>query len=467
MTRHAHARAESARQEIAAGKNARRELPLDRLGDWLPPADRRDPIAILEEQGQTRDRDLLPIRFGRMLASPFAFFRGAAAVMARDLAATPNTGVHAQICGDAHIANFGGFASPEQTLVFDLNDFDETLPGPWEWDVKRMAASVEIAGRQNRVSTKKRRRAVKAAAIAYQSAIHEFAGWGYLDVWYARLDTREIATRWGARIKTDTRRRIRRAGARAKDHTDALERLTESKHGEVRFRSAPPLVERIEQLLPPDEAALYANKLLQNLRNYAGSLTDDRRKILEQFVYRDVARRVVGIGSVGIRTSVVLLMGKETAEPLVLQVKEAGPSVLEKYVARSPYAHHGRRVVEGQRLMQATSDTLLGWTRGAGVDGLVRDYYVRQLWNRKVAPDLGAMRPSDLRVLGEMCAWTLARAHARTASRIAIASYIGGGDRFATGISEFAAAYADQNEHDYADLAAAIRSGRIIARREV
>ena len=387
--------------------------------------------------------------------------------MARDLAAMPNTGIQAQICGDAHIANFGGFASPERTLVFDINDFDETLTGPWEWDVKRLAASLEIAARQNGVPSNKRRRAVKACAVAYQEAMHEFADSGYLDVWYAQLDTSEIESRWGTRMKSRMRNRIRTAASRGRGHQDAVERLAESKHGETRFRSAPPLVERIEQLLPPDEAEIYANKLLQNLRNYAASLSDDRRKVLERFVFRDVARRIVGIGSVGIRTSVVLMTEQETAEPLVLQFKEAGPSVLEKHAGRSPYTHHGRRVVEGQRLMQANSDILLGWARGAGADGVVRDYYVRQLWDWKIAPDIDAMRPSDLRVLGEMCAWTLARAHARTASRIAIATYIGLGDRFANAVDGFADAYADQNDLDYLELVAAARSGRVIARSGV
>ena len=452
----------SAAEEAAAGRETRHRVPIDRLGRSLWVHDRPDPVTLLENQGSTRDLDLLPVRFGRMLTSPFAFYRGAAAIMAADLTKLPNTGFQAQVCGDAHVANFGGFVSPEHTIVFELNDFDETLPGPWEWDVKRLATSLEIAGRQGGLSDNKRRGVVRAAAGAYQSAMREFAESAYLDVWYARPDTREIARRWGDASRFRTGSRLDSPAARFRDNQRAYEKLSETRHGEVRLRNTPPIVQRVDDLMPADEAALYASAMQEILRAYAESLSDDRRRVLDKFAYRDVARKVVGVGSIGLRTSVVLLVGRETSEPLVLQVKEAGPSVLEPYLGRSAYSHHGRRVVEGQRLMQGSSDILLGWVRGAGMDGVVRDYYIRQLWDWRIAPEIESMTAADLNVMGRMCAWTLAHAHARTASRIAIAAYLGDSDRFATAIDEFSVAYGDQNQRDYESLLAAADRGRII-----
>jgi uncharacterized protein (DUF2252 family) len=400
-----------------------------------------------------------------MLTSPFAFYRGAAAIMARDLADTPDSGFRAQLCGDAHVSNFGGFASAERTLVFDINDFDETLPGPWEWDLKRLAASLEIAGREYRLSNKKRRKAIRAAVDEYQSAMHEFAGHGHLEIWYQQLDLGRIIERWGEQLSDVRRRTLAAAPARAKDNQRAFEKLTRREpDGKIRFAGAPPLVERTADLVAQPQARRVEREMLGYMQAYSESLNDDRRALLGKFTFSDLARKVVGVGSVGTRTNIVLMLGRNEADPLVLQVKEANESVLEPYVGRSVYRHHGRRIVEGQRLIQASQDILLGWVSGRGIDGVVHDYYVRQLWDWKVSAEIEGMKPRDLRALGQACAWTLARAHARSGDRVALSGYLDGRQGFSDAIDDFAIAYADQNQRDYAALVDAVKKGRITAR---
>jgi uncharacterized protein (DUF2252 family) len=453
------------KERVAAGRAARRRAPLEAHADWRPAPDRPDPVNLLEKQAETRIPELVPIRYGRMLTSPFAFYRGAAVIMARDLADTPDTGLRAQLCGDAHVSNFGGFASAERRLVFDINDFDETLPGPWEWDLKRLAASLEIAGRDYGLSRKKRRKVVSSAVDEYQSAMHDFAGHGHLQVWYEQLDLERMEQRWGQRLSGVRRTNLRSAQARAKDNQRALEKLTRRQvDGKIRFAGTPPLVGRISDLVADKQAHRLEREMQGYVRAYGESLSDDRRVILGRYTYADLARKVVGVGSVGTRTNIVLMLGRDDADPLVLQVKEATESVLEPYVGRSMYRQHGRRVVEGQRLIQASQDVLLGWVRGRGIDGFMHDYYVRQLWDWKVSPELEGMKPGDFRALGEACAWTLARAHARTGDRVAISGYLDGGEGFSEAIDEFARTYADQNERDHLALQDAVERGRITAR---
>ncbi|TMB43179.1 MAG: DUF2252 domain-containing protein [Chloroflexi bacterium] len=453
------------RERLAAGRAARKRAPLDVHGGWQPARDRPDPIGLLEKQAETRVPELVPIRYGRMLTSPFAFYRGAAAIMASDLAGTPDSGLRAQLCGDAHVSNFGGFASAERNLVFDINDFDETLPGPWEWDLKRLAASLEIAGRDYGLSKKKRRKIVRSVVNEYQSAMHDFAGHGHLEVWYEQLDLERIQQRWSQQLSGVRRRTLASAPARAKDNQRALEKLTRREvDGKIRFAGTPPLVERTSDLVAERQAQRLDREMQRYLDAYSESLTDDRRAILGRFTYSDLARKVVGVGSVGTRTNIVLMVGRDDTDPLVLQVKEANESVLEPYLGRSTYRQHGRRVVEGQRLIQASQDVFLGWVRGRGIDGLIHDYYVRQLWDWKVSPELEGMKPGDFRALGQACGWTLARAHARTGDRVAISGYLDGGRGFSDAIDEFALAYADQNERDHMALLEAVERGRITAR---
>lgn len=408
--------------------------------------------------------ELLPIRHGRMLASPFAFFRGAALVMAHDLASTPNTGLGVQLCGDAHLMNFGGFGSPERQLVFDLNDFDETLPGPWEWDLKRLAASLAVAGRECGFTDAERRTAVQRTARTYREVIGHFASMGNLAVWYSRLDAATLRTLKAARVGGRARRRVRQTAerARAHDHVRAFSKLTTVVDGTVRLVSRPPLVVRLAELLG-DDAADLSGAIAKLIAEYARSLPGDRRVLLDGFRVQDMALKVVGVGSVGTRCWVVLLRGRDHTDPLFLQVKEAGPSVLEPFLGKSTYANHGQRVVEGQRLMQAVSDVLLGWVRTTGIDGQRRDFYVRQLWDWKGSIDVTTMVPLGMALYGEVCAWTLARAHARSGDRVAIAGYLGSSDAFDRAMASFAESYADQNERDYDALRAAVRSGRLAA----
>jgi uncharacterized protein (DUF2252 family) len=449
-------------ERAAAGKAARSEAPRSTHAAWDPAAD-RDPLAILEQQARSRVPELVPIRHGRMAVSPFAFFRGAAAVMAADLAATPVSGLRVQACGDAHLSNFGAFAAPDRRLVFDLNDFDESLPGPWEWDVKRLAASFAIAGRENGFKGRERAAAVLSAARAYREAMRAFASQSNLEVWYARLDVEAVMGEIEAEPKLTAQVRKGVAKAQAKNSMRALEKLTHIVDGELRIRSEPPLIVPAEELMPADETRDLEQTLLRVLDSYRATLPGDRQHLLDGYRFRHLARKVVGVGSVGTRAWIVLLTGADDSDPLFLQAKEAEASVLEPYAGASRFENHGRRVVEGQRLMQAASDIFLGWCPAVGFDGGERDFYVRQLWDWKRSVEIERLTPHGLELYARMCGWTLARAHARSGDRIAIAAYLGGGDSFDKAITEFSEAYADQSERDHAALLAAIDSGRLAA----
>jgi uncharacterized protein (DUF2252 family) len=452
-------------ERATIGRTARAKTPRESHAAWEPPAERPDPIALLEEQARSRIADLVPIRYGRMLASPFAFYRGAAVIMAADLSTTPQSGIQAQLCGDAHLANFGGFASPERDLVFNINDFDETLPGPWEWDVKRLAASIEIAGRERAFSAKERRVCVLGAVEEYRRAMGEFATQSNLAVWHAMLNVAGIRQRWGQELQPKGRRRLeqRVAAAHAKDNVRAFERLTQRVDGQLQIVSSSPLVVRLEELLLAEEHRRLEDIVRDFIRSYRQTLLIDRRRLVEEYRYVDIARKVVGVGSVGTRAWIVLLVGRDESDPLFLQIKEAQASVLEPYVRVSRYAKHGERVVNGQRLIQAAPDIFLGWDHIQLGGDMPKDYYVRQLWDWKVSAEIETMTPRVLRVYAEICAWTLARAHARSGDRVAIAAYLGKNDAFAQAIAEFSVAYADQNERDYSALAEAVKSGRITA----
>ncbi len=453
-------------ERAARGKAARAEVPRSSHAAWDPPATRPDPVDVLEQQAPSRVADLVPIRYGRMLVSPFTFYRGAAAIMASDLSNTPRSGLLAQICGDAHISNFGVFAAPDRKLIFDVNDFDETLPGPWEWDVKRMAASIEIACRQRDLKPGRRRAAVTAAVREYRTAMRRFAGQGNLDVWYARLDEDDLVRRFESDVKDADVEDLRRAArkARGKDSLRALSKLTHEVDGELRFLSAPPLLVPIDELLPEGQAQDQTESLQGLIRTYRATLPADRRHLLETYRYVDLARKVVGVGSVGTRAWVVLLVGRDGQDPLVLQAKEAQASVLEPYIGASVYANHGERVVAGQRLMQAASDIFLGWEHLTGFDGVERDFYVRQLWDGKFSADVDNMPYERLVAYVKACGWTLARTHARSGDRVAIASYLGSGDTFDEAIATFSEAYGDQNLLDHRALLDAVDNGRVLAR---
>ena len=454
----------------ARGKSLRTAAPRSSHASWAPHADRPDPIALLEEQAAERVPELAPIRYARMSASPFAFYRGAAYVMASDLAGSPHTGIRVQLCGDAHLGNFGAFASPERRLLFDLNDFDETLPGPWEWDVKRLAASVAVAGRENTVKPKRRTAIVRELVSEYRHAIRRFAAAKTLDVWYAEASLRELRRLLRSSASGDRSRRLDQAVAkgRRKDSSRAFAKLAVLRNGEARIRADPPLIVPIADLLDPSAALrleLSARKLLES---YLGSLPGDRRRLLERYRYVDLARKVAGVGSVGTRCWVILLLGRDSSDPLFLQAKEASHSVLERFVGNSEFANQGQRVVEGQRLMQSASDIFLGWLRQPlGLEDLKpRDLYLRQLWDSKISADISVMRPSDLALYARLCAWTLARAHARSGDPIEIAGYLGSSEVFDRAIAAFAEAYADQNERDHAALLHAIATRRVQAEAE-
>jgi uncharacterized protein (DUF2252 family) len=452
-------------ERAGRGRAARRKSPRTSHAAFeLSPA--RDPVAILEAQSASRVPELVPLRYGRMLVSPFTFYRGAAAVMAFDLAGAPRTGLQAQLCGDAHLANVGGFASPERKLVIDLNDFDETLPGPFEWDVKRLAASFEIAGRNRNFTKSQRSRAVLTAVRSYREWMRRLAGMSNLEVWYAQLDVEAVEARLRDQQDRQQMKRVARSAAKArtKDSLKAFAKLTAEVDGERRIVSDPPLIVPIQELaaqagLP---AAGVTDELHDLYRKYRRTLLPDRRHLLEQFRWIDVARKVVGVGSVGTRCWIVLLAGRDSDDPFFLQVKEAGASVLEPYLGKSKYSNHGQRIVLGQRLMQSASDIFLGWVHSdRTLDGEPRDFYFRQLWDWKTSVDLDAILPRGLDLYGDVCGFLLARAHARSGDRVAIASYLGKGDTFDRALLEFAVAYADQNERDHAALREAADHGRI------
>ena len=445
----------------AAGRDARKMTPPESHAVFAPAAGRPDPVGILQAQDADRLPELVPIRHGRMGLSPFAFLRGSAAVMAADLAAAPSTGLTVQLCGDAHLMNFGLFGSPERRLVFDINDFDETWPGPWEWDVKRLAASLAVAGRTNGYGRKVRRGLVLAMAGRYRLAMAEFAAMRDLDVWYARADVDDLVGTLGAQLDKTRRKRLEqvRTKAMTRDSLQAYKKLTAVVDGSRRIVADPPLVVPVRDLVPEMQWRELADQLRGLLGGYRESLPDDRRHLFDRYEFVDMARKVVGVGSVGTRCWIVLLAGRDEHDPLLLQVKEAGQSVL----ATVPAEHEGRRVVVGQRLMQAVSDIFLGWQRTPGFDGRARDFYVRQLRDWKGAVDAEEMEPGGMRDYAALCGWTLARAHARTGDRIAIAAYLGDDAVVDNALADFAEKYADQTERDHAALAAAVRDGRVTA----
>jgi uncharacterized protein (DUF2252 family) len=420
---------------------------------------------MLERQGETRVPELLPIRYARMAASPFAFFRGNAAIMAADLAETPRSGLVVQLCGDAHLSNFGGFAAPDRELVFDLNDFDETFPGPWEWDVKRLGASVAVAGRDAGLGARDRRHAVTAVGRAYREAMHELAEMRNLDVWYTRLEADEILARVREGLGEKAGRKVQREmeHAERKNSLRALAKLTTRANGEPRLISDPPLVVPIAELLPEADAKALVDALTGLVHDYADTLRADLRPVVQSYRAVDVARKVVGVGSVGTRAWVLLMLGRDEDDPLFLQVKEAQRSVLQPHLGRSRYANQGRRVVEGQRLMQASGDLLLGWIRAKGIDDADRDFYVRQLWDWKLSVAIEGFDADGFERYAGLCGATLARAHARTGDRVAIAAYLGKSDSFDNALARFAESYADVNESDHRALIDAIRSGRLAA----
>jgi uncharacterized protein (DUF2252 family) len=412
--------------------------------------------------------ELVPIRYGRMLVSPFTFYRGAAYLMASDLADAPRTDLSVQLCGDAHLSNFGAFAAPDRQLIFSVNDFDETLPGPFEWDVKRLVASFAVAGRDRGFDTKQRKSINLAVARSYREAMRDMAQMKKLDVWYARLDIDEINAVVRAQMKPSEVKRFEQnvAKARTKDSMKAFDKLVQMVDGRPRLVGDPPLIVPIEDLFSDLEAQQVDEAIHNLLRSYRRTLAGDHRHLLEGFRYVHAARKVVGVGSVGTRAWIVLMLGNENSDPLFLQAKEAQESVLEPFLGKSRYRNHGQRVVEGQRLMQSASDIMLGWLRSDGVDGVSRDFYIRQLWDGKGSAIVEVMKPSAMSGYAGFCGWTLARAHARSGDAAAIASYLGSGDRFDRAMASFAETYADQNEQDYAALKLAVDSGKLAAESE-
>jgi len=430
----------------------------------VPASARRDPVELLEEQAASRVPELVPIRYGRMLVSPFTFFRGAAYPMAADLADVPRTGLQVQLCGDAHLSNFGAFAAPDRRLVFSVNDFDETLPGPFEWDVKRLSASFAVAGRDRGFNGRQRNAINTTVTRSYRAAMRRFAGMRNLDVWYARIqsdDLERAARRASAKEVERFERNL--AKARSKDSLRAFAKLTEIVDGEPRIASDPPLILPVEEVVPATEHHRIDDYLRGVIRSYRRTLTADRRRLVERFRYVHAARKVVGVGSVGTRAWIMLLLGRDADDPLFLQFKEAEASVLEPFLGKSTFANHGQRVVEGQRFTQAASDIMLGWIRASDLEGTSRDFYIRQLWDQKGSALVELMSPRAMGIYAELCGLTLAKAHARSGDAIAIASYLGSGGNFDRALATFAESYADQNERDYDALREAAESGRIAA----
>jgi len=445
---------ESYQNRHERGRAARQLVPRGSHEEWAPSPDRPDPVELLEAQAKDRIPELVPIRYSRMMASPFAFMRGAAIVMANDLASTPKSGIYAQLCGDAHLLNFGAYASPERALLFDLNDFDETLPGPWEWDVKRLAASFVVAGRDNGFDAADCRGAAQASVASYRRRMAEFSEMGELEVWYSRVGEEEVRGLLSG-AKNNSKKKLSKTlrKARGRDSLQAFSKLTRVVDGRRMIIDDPPLLVRIPEG-DENRAQVYAI-----LESYKRTLQEDRRHLLDRYRFVDAARKVVGVGSVGTRAYVVLLEGRDQNDPLFLQVKEAGASVLERYLKSNNYEHHGHRVVAGQRLMQAASDIFLGWFRGT--EG--RDFYWRQLKDMKGSANIEGMTPDELVIYAGLCGWALARTHARSGDRVQIAGYLGKSERFDGAIAGFAESYADQTERDHAAFCAAVKSGRVAA----
>jgi len=461
-------------QRVARGRAARADAPRSAHGKWTPAPDRPDPVALLEEQAESRVPQLVPIRYGRMLVSPFTFYRGAALIMASDLAATPVSGVTVQLCGDAHLSNFGLFGTPERQMIFDINDFDETLPGPWEWDVKRLAASFEIMGRDRGFAPADRRAVVMAGVAEYRDSMRQAAGMGALDAWYDNLEAGMLLRLVRQEVRV---RRVTKAEALAferdvskahtRDNTRVFTKRAAEVDGELRIVADPPLIIPIEDIVTPgsewEDPVPLIKKLLSSYRRTLGH----QHHPVEEYRYVHTAYKMVGVGSVGTRCYIMLMLGRDHNDPLFLQTKEAQASVLERFVGKSTYRHHGQRVVAGQRLMQSATDIFLGWVRIKGLDAVPRDYYVRQFHDWKGSADVDSMLVPGATVYARICAATLARAHARWGDRIAIASYLGKGDAFDRAIADFSAAYADQNEKDYEAFAAAVKSGRLTAQTDL
>jgi uncharacterized protein (DUF2252 family) len=455
----------SPEERAERGKAARADAPRSSHAEWAPAHDRPDPIDLLEQQAATRVPELVPIRYGRMAASAFSFFRGAAYIMASDLRGTPDSGLRAQLCGDAHLSNFGGFASPERDLLFDLNDFDETLPGPWEWDLKRLVASLAVAGRDRGFSAKQRRSAVLACSAAYRGEMQRLAGLRDVDIWYQHVDAQALADAFAPHASKKQARAFQKSVAKAqsKDSTRAFTKLAATVDGTPRIISDPPLVVPIRELVSEAEASDLSEQMRELLRTYRASLPEYRGKLVDRYHFVDLARKVVGVGSVGTRCWIILLIGRDNGDPLFLQAKEARPSVLEPFCGKSKFGNQGRRVMEGQRLMQAASDVFLGYLRTKGIDGKQRDFYVRQLWDWKTSAEVESMVPLGMQQYGQLCGGILARAHARSGDSIAIGSYVGGSDSLDRALADFAERYAEQNDLDHQALVTAIQDGRVEA----
>jgi uncharacterized protein (DUF2252 family) len=457
-------------ERVTRGKAARDEAPRSSHGKWEPAANRPDPVALLEEQAESRVPELVPIRYGRMLVSPFTFFRGAALIMAADLAGTPRSGVNVQLCGDAHLSNLGVFGSPERKLMFDINDFDETLPGPWEWDVKRLAASLEVAGRDLGFAPADRRASVMACVREYRAQMRAAAEMSTLDAWYDHIDVEQLmdwvraevsAKRLGKKEAKEAAQDV--AKARTRDHLRVLGKRTDEIDGKLRIVADPPLIVPIEDLTGPGTQREAIDQSMRKLiQSYRRTLARHHHPI-EEFEYVHAARKVVGVGSVGTQAMILLMVGRDDRDILFLQAKEAQASVLERFIGVSEHQNHGQRVVVGQRLMQAASDIFLGWLRVKDLDGRSRDYYIRQLHDWKGGAEVETFRPEGATLYARLCGATLARAHARWGDRIAIASYLGKGDAFDRALADFSAAYADRNDRDYEAFAEAVNSGRITA----
>jgi uncharacterized protein (DUF2252 family) len=452
-------------ERMARGRAARAEVPRSSHAAFTASASRPDSVALLEKQAATRLPELVAIRHGRMLVSPLAFFRGAAIVMAADLGSMPSAGIRTQVCGDAHLSNFGAYASPERRMTFDVNDFDETLPGPWEWDVKRLVASLAVAGRNNGFTLVQRRSIVMAAVAEYRTAMSAFGEMPTIDVWYSHVDVDELLLQVKPEMSASEYKQLTKdlSKARSRDSARVISKLTRSVNGKPRFVSEPPVTVPVFDLFPKREAEQIQRSLLGVVSGYRSTLPNERQHLLDGYRFVELARKVVGVGSVGIGAWILLFLGRDDSDPLVLQAKEAEESVLEAFAGSSEYPDHGQRVVSGQRLMQAVSDIFLGWQRIQEPDGKEHHYYVRQFRDWKWSPDVTTLSASAMKIWGRLCAWTLAHGHARSGDCIAIAAYLGQGDTFDRAMASFAEAYADQNEGDYMVFRKAVKAGRIKA----